>query len=653
MRQVFIILLLFVASCISAQENDFIRGGQFKDLILPMPIINGLEYEGLWGNENVIPRDKDNGIEDNEWCYWGGNPILGKDGNYHIAICRWKENTGHHGWFESEVPHCIADNPFGPYKITKTIVKKGHNPEVMGIPEDGSFVLHVMDNSVYKSDKMEGPWERIGTMTMDARGFKDSNRFGSNLTSEYRPDGSIIVMKKDGDITLSKKDILGPYKMMSINNYTRSTGYPEDPVIWRSRHQYHAIYNHAQDRKSGYMRSIDGIHWKNEEGLPYDASTTYCTDGTKNTWYKFERPKVIQDKLGRATHLSLAVMDVAKSNEKPNDNHSSKNMIMPLNVEKIITIIDTKEITNKTKKIKIKIEAEEGFDPQNDLDIASLRFGSDQLVNYGGGGKAIKTEKSDKDLIVTFKGEIGLNHRDFDLKLLGENKTGVLICAYAVLPGRSVSEASFIALPISIQVDNGITILHSSIENCGLSSSKPCRVEVREYSNTGLKVLEILNIGSIDPYQSVPIDFKLEKAKGREYEMVILGDYNYDEFWTKQDDTSNAVKYTGTWERKETTSAFLNSEMVSTTLGDTVEFSFTGTRVKVFGQLGRQFGSFKVYIDGEYIETIRCNYAPVPQSPIYQSGVLTNNKHILKLVKTETQYNGQVTIDVFAVEVPQ
>ncbi|WP_139958295.1 glycoside hydrolase family protein [Flavicella sediminum] len=523
----------------------------------------------------------------------------------------------------------------------------------MKITEDGGFVLHVSDNSVYKSDKMQGPWERIGRMTMDARGFKDSNRFGSNLTSEYRPDGSIIVMKKDGDITLSEKQILGPYKMMSINNYTRSTGYPEDPVIWRSRHQYHAIYNHAQDRKSGYMRSIDGIHWKNEEGLPYDASTTYYTDGTQNTWYKFERPKVIQDELGRATHLSLAVMDVAKSKEKPNDNHSSKNMIMPLNLEKIITIIEAKQVNNNTKKIKIKMEAEVDFDPQNDLDIQSLRFGSDQLVNYGGGSKAIKTEKSGNDLIVTFKGDLGLNHRDFDLKLLGKNKRGALIYGYAVLPMRSIKEASCIILPISVEKNNRLTSLHSRIENAGLTRSKPCRVELREYSATGLKVLDVLNIASMDPYQSKSIDFKVEKRKDCAYEMVILGDYNYDEYWRKQDDTSNAVKYTGSWERKNAPLAFLNSEMVSTTLGDAVTFSFKGTRVKVFGQLGRQFGSFKVYMDGEYIETIRCNYAPVSQSPIYQSDVLINKKHVLKLVKTETEYNGQVTIDAFAVELPK
>lgn len=81
---------LFANLVAHAGQHDkaFVRGGQFKDLILPVPIIQGLEKAGLWGCEKVLPRDKDNGMEDNEWCYWGGNPVKGKDGKYHIAVCR-------------------------------------------------------------------------------------------------------------------------------------------------------------------------------------------------------------------------------------------------------------------------------------------------------------------------------------------------------------------------------------------------------------------------------------------------------------------------------------------------------------------------------------------------------------------------------------
>ena len=76
-----------------------------------------------------------------------------------------------------------------------------------------------------------------------------------------------------------------------------------------------------------------------------DASSTYYTDGTKNEWYKFERPKILQDEIGRATHLSLALLDTAKGSDKGNDIHSSKNMILPLVVERRVSMLGKEPIT--------------------------------------------------------------------------------------------------------------------------------------------------------------------------------------------------------------------------------------------------------------------------------------------------------------------
>ncbi|TWU31206.1 hypothetical protein Poly41_63970 [Novipirellula artificiosorum] len=49
-------------------------------------------------------------------------------------------------------------------------------------------------------------------------------RLGSNLTTEFRPDGSILLMTKGGDIAISNRGILGPYQLVSIDNYTRNSG---------------------------------------------------------------------------------------------------------------------------------------------------------------------------------------------------------------------------------------------------------------------------------------------------------------------------------------------------------------------------------------------------------------------------------------------
>lgn len=631
--------------------DEFVPGGQFKDLILPMPILNKLTSEGIWGNEKVKPRDKDNGIEDNTWCYWGGNPIMGNDGNYHIPVCRWPENTGHNGWFEAEVAHCVSDNPIGPYTITKTIAKKAYNPEVMKLP-DNTFALHVHDGRVFQAEHMTGPWKMMGRMKLDSRGFRKKTWLGSNLTTEYRPDGSILLMQKVGDMAISKNGILGPYKTVSIHNYTRSTGYPEDPVIWRSRHQYHAIYNHAQDRRSAYMRSLDGIHWKNEDGLPYDASTTFYTDGTKNTWYKFERPKVLQDEHGRATHLSLAVMDVAKRDEKANDIHSSKNMIMPLVTEKLISIVGTGPITKATRKITVRIEAEEGFDPQKDLDLSSLRFGSDSVVNVGEGCKAVRSKAEGKDLLVTFEGKTGLNNGDFDLKLIGRSKKDDLIFGYAALPGKSPKNAALITLPIKLQTENGTTTLSSALENWGLTPSTPTEIELIRQTKERTEQLASLTMPGLKPYESKAISIEIENStEPCEYELRIKGKNRRIDYMTKIDDSHASITFTGDWQEIQHPDCFLGGQKESASIGDAVELTFDGVKVAVYGTIERNRGSYDVFIDGQFIEKIRSNWGgPVHRSILYRSPLLTPGKHSLKLVKSKSEHMGPVTIDAFGIQ---
>ena len=90
--------------------------------------------------------------------------------------------------------------------------------------------------------------------------------------------------------------------------------------------------------------------------------------------------------------------------------------------------------------------------------------------------------------------------------------------------------------------------------------------------------------------------------------------------------------------------------MISSTFGDTVVYTFCGTRARAYGRTGRGLGTFKVYVDGEYLETIRCNYAPRAHEKIFQTPLLPEGKHTLKLEKTKADFNGEVYIDSFAFE---
>ena len=660
----FIIFLLIFSAPFNGMAKDssqpdkaFVPGGQFKDLILPIPIYEGLETEGIWGAEGVIPRDIHNGIEDNEWCYWGGNPIKAGDGKYHIAICRWKEETGHMGWFESEVAHCVSENPTGPYRVTGTIVEKGHNPEVIRLRE-GTYILHTSGGNIYSSEKMAGPWTLKGKIEIDERGHKGLSHLFTNLTGVERKDGSILFFSKRGDVMISNTGLLGPYKIVTAHNYSRYSGYPEDPVIWKSRHQYHVIYNHAVDRKSVYMRSLDGIHWITEPGLPYDNTIFRYADGTKNTWYKFERPKVLQDEYGRATHLSLAVIDVEKRDDLGNDSHSSKHVVIPLVKERLIDIMNADLVRPGTIEISIKINAETGFDPFKQVDVQSLRLGSSNVVNYGDGSEPINSKSAGKDLIVTFGGEgLGISGNDYDLKLLGKTKSGDIITGYALLPGETEDPASLVTLPIFFRDADENKVLVSSVGNYGLNKSETCELKVFEYAGGNRRILKELEIPALNPYQEFKIEIPLQYSDtdNRQYEAVIFDSEENPDYWKIFDDSHQSIVYSGNWieNREAGKNIHLGSEKISARQGSSAVFSFLGSQARCYGRISQEMGSADVFIDGSFIERVDCFFsAEIHNTVIYQTAVLPEGKHTLELRVTGEHHKDQdialVAIDAFS-----
>ncbi|TWU31207.1 hypothetical protein [Novipirellula artificiosorum] len=341
------------------------------------------------------------------------------------------------------------------------------------------------------------------------------------------------------------------------------------------------------------MRSLDGVHWKNEEGLPYDASSTYYTDGTKNEWYKFERPKVLQDEIGRATHLSLALLDTAKGSDKGNDLHRSKNMILPLVVERCVTILDEHPITAKTKTIAVRIEAEADFHPQKEIDLASLRFGSDSFVNKGRGCRAIRSHLDGENLIVHFEGQNGLNRFDFDFKLLGQTKEGDLVIGYALLPGKSPTAASLFALPVQVKELDAVKTLEGVIENIGLEDSEPAQAVVMEHSQAGWKTLKRFPLPAIKPYENNTLSMILDHpdADDCEYEIRIAGQQTCEGFWRKVDDTDPSVEFTGNWGSCADPGPqyYMNNERITETVGDSVQFAFFGSKARAYGTLADAF----------------------------------------------------------------
>ena len=133
-----------------AEWDQLIEGARFMDRFLPMP--PGKTAQGIWGTDSILNRYVDNGIEDPEISFWGGNILKTADGKYHLFVCGWPEDSprGHMFWGNSTVFHATSDNSFGPFKIENS-VGKGHNPEAFRL-KDGRVVVYVIDG-YYIADK--------------------------------------------------------------------------------------------------------------------------------------------------------------------------------------------------------------------------------------------------------------------------------------------------------------------------------------------------------------------------------------------------------------------------------------------------------------------------------------------------------------------
>jgi len=330
-------VLAALACAASAADKTLI------DYFLPAPVAGKLTKEA-WGAENVLPRDPQNGLEDptiKQWCYWDGQIIRGTDGRYHMFASRWDQARGHNGWFGSVAVHAVSANAIGPYKDTGVTWPdnqggKGHNVTALVLPDKRYAVVvsETRPGDVFVSNSLDGPWEQLGTIKVDANGQNPRDARMSNLSMMLRPDGRFEIVPRSGAIWISSEGILGPYKLQGASIYPDIPGLPtrnlEDPVVWYSGGMYHIVVNCWSERKAFHLTSLDGIkNWVNR-GLAYDPTKDFVRykDGTVNHWDKMERPGVLIEN-GHVAYFTFAVLDVPKEQEKGDDNHGSKIIVVP------------------------------------------------------------------------------------------------------------------------------------------------------------------------------------------------------------------------------------------------------------------------------------------------------------------------------------
>ena len=502
-----------------AEWKQLVKGARFMDRFLPMK--GNVLSSDTWGADCVLPRYVDNGIEDGIWSYWGGNIRKGEDGKYHLFVCGWLECSpkGHMEWPNSYVFHTVSDNLTGPFKPVR-IIGKGHNPEIFRA-KDGRYVVYVIDGR-YVSDDLNGKWE-YGKFDFNARDRRIIEGL-SNLSFVQREDNSYVMVCRGGGIWVSR-DGLSEYNQLTDKRvYPDVDGRFEDPVIWRDHIQYHLIVNDWLGRIAFYLRSKDGVNWVVDPGEAYMPGVAVHADGQVEDWFKYERLKVYQDKYGRAIQANFAVIDTLKNEDKPFDHHSSKNISIPLNPGLLLTILDEKPITSGTKTIRVKIQAEEGFNPQKDIDVNSLRFGASEEVNYGRGCQVLTTENAGKDLIVTFNGKgNGITKDEFAPKLIGKYKDGRMLYGYARLPYIDYIEPILSArAPVFTKSGKGLECT-VEVQNFGQVSSKKALVEVG-YKKEG-KTIKVASgmVPALKPYEKTDLLFSAKDRfeEGKEYDLIV------------------------------------------------------------------------------------------------------------------------------------
>ena len=502
-----------------AEWKQLVKGARFMDRFLPMK--GNVLSSDTWGADCVLPRYVDNGIEDGIWSYWGGNIRKGEDGKYHLFVCGWLECSpkGHMEWPNSYVFHTVSDNLTGPFKPVR-IIGKGHNPEIFRA-KDGRYVVYVIGGR-YVSDDLNGKWE-YGKFDFNARDRRIIEGL-SNLSFAQREDSSYVMVCRGGGIWVSR-DGLSEYNQLTDKRvYPDVDGRFEDPVIWRDHIQYHLIVNDWLGRIAFYLRSKDGVNWVVDPGEAYMPGVAVHADGQVEDWFKYERLKVYQDKYGRAVQANFAVIDTLKNEDKPFDHHSSKNISIPLNPGLLLTILDEKPITSGTKTIRVKIQAEEGFNPQTDIDVNSLRFGASEEVNYGRGCQVLTTENAGKDLIVTFNGKgNGITKDEFAPKLIGKYKDGRMLYGYARLPYIDYIEPILSArAPIFTKSGKGLECT-VEVQNFGQVESKKALVEVG-YKKEG-KTIKVASgmVPALKPYEKTDLllSAKDRFEEGKEYDLIV------------------------------------------------------------------------------------------------------------------------------------
>ncbi|MHC4069236.1 MAG: hypothetical protein ACYS18_09300 [Planctomycetota bacterium] len=113
--------------------------------------------------------------------------------------------------------------------------------------------------------------------------------------------------------------------------------------------------------------------------------------------------------------------------------------------------------------------------------------------------------------------------------------------------------------------------------------------------------------------------------------------------WTKVDDRDGSASYSGGWSQTNPSTAYLQTATFTASTGETVIYSFTGTKVRFYVWQYDTAQGLDVYIDDGFQETVNISSGSEASILAWESGVLSSTSHTLKLEVV----SGEPHIDAF------
>lgn len=272
----------------------------------------------------------------------------------------------------------VSTTPEGPYRFAGVVLgprgagwwdgRAAHNPVIqkhgdtwllfyMGTthpypdpPEDGSLNHDSYQWLCARAHKriglataksILGPWQRPDRPILDVQPGQFDDFFTSNPAPCLHPDGSCLLIYKTrswkkppytgctGNEMFSGMKLgaawashwRGPYRRLTGRPLFEGEGVLEDPFLWKTDAGYAIIAKDWNGHYTGdagsavYASSPDGLDWQ-VHGRPAFTREILWEDGRRRVMGNLDRPFLLFDKQGEATHLFAAANDGSEAGFK-------------------------------------------------------------------------------------------------------------------------------------------------------------------------------------------------------------------------------------------------------------------------------------------------------------------------------------------------